>query len=189
MFWKFFSGWWFQIFFIFTPIWGRFPCWLIFFKGVETTNQFLFFYLPGDFLALTDFKCDLGTFPNIRMSLMVSQDAEQISWRGQAGVSGYQSPALKRWADSEGLLFWMLSQKQRTSQSLWMFDNFDRTFWGNSLRTDTLKLLGSSFREPFFWATSRLSQSTLPLYWPLEETTKKGTQRRLPQLQGLCHLQ
>ena len=33
-----YSGWWFQIFFIFIPIWGRFPFWLIFFKGVETTN-------------------------------------------------------------------------------------------------------------------------------------------------------
>ena len=31
-------GWWFQIFFIFTPIWGRFSFWLIFFKGAETTN-------------------------------------------------------------------------------------------------------------------------------------------------------
>ena len=29
---------WFQIFFIFITIWGRFPIWLIFFKGVETTN-------------------------------------------------------------------------------------------------------------------------------------------------------
>ena len=28
------SGWWFQIFFIFTPIWGRFPFWRIFFKWV-----------------------------------------------------------------------------------------------------------------------------------------------------------
>ena len=28
----------FKFFFIFTPIWGRFPFWLIFFKGVETTN-------------------------------------------------------------------------------------------------------------------------------------------------------
>ena len=36
-----FSRWWFQRFFIFTPTWGRFPIWLIFFKGVETTNQFL----------------------------------------------------------------------------------------------------------------------------------------------------
>ena len=36
-----FSRWWFQIFFIFTPICRRFPCWLILFKGVETTNQFL----------------------------------------------------------------------------------------------------------------------------------------------------
>ena len=32
------TRWWFQIFFIFTPIWGRFPFWLIFFKGVETPN-------------------------------------------------------------------------------------------------------------------------------------------------------
>ena len=33
------SRWWFQICLIFTPIWGRFPFWLIFFKWVETTNQ------------------------------------------------------------------------------------------------------------------------------------------------------
>ena len=32
------SRWWFHILFIFTPIWWRFPIWLIFFKGVETTN-------------------------------------------------------------------------------------------------------------------------------------------------------
>ena len=34
-----YSGWWFQIFFIFNPIWGRFPFWLIFFRWIETTNQ------------------------------------------------------------------------------------------------------------------------------------------------------
>ena len=32
------TRWWFQIFFIFTPIWGNDPIWLIFFKQVETTN-------------------------------------------------------------------------------------------------------------------------------------------------------
>ena len=32
------TRWWFQIFFIFTPIWGNDPFWLIFFKWVETTN-------------------------------------------------------------------------------------------------------------------------------------------------------
>ena len=36
------TRWWFQRFFIFTPIWGRFPIWLIFFKGVATTNQQIF---------------------------------------------------------------------------------------------------------------------------------------------------
>ena len=35
-----FSTWWFQTWFIFTPIWGNFPFWLIFFRWVETTNQF-----------------------------------------------------------------------------------------------------------------------------------------------------
>ena len=33
-----FSRWWFQIFFISTPTWGRFPFWVIFFNWVETTN-------------------------------------------------------------------------------------------------------------------------------------------------------
>ncbi len=32
------SGWWFQTLFIFNPIWGRFPFWLIFFKWVETVR-------------------------------------------------------------------------------------------------------------------------------------------------------
>ena len=32
------TRWWFQICFIFTHIWGRFPFWLIFFRWVETTN-------------------------------------------------------------------------------------------------------------------------------------------------------
>ena len=33
------TRWWFQMCFIFNPIWGRFPFWLIFFRWVETTNQ------------------------------------------------------------------------------------------------------------------------------------------------------
>ena len=35
-----FSRRWDQTFFISTPIWGRFPSWRIFFRWVETTNQF-----------------------------------------------------------------------------------------------------------------------------------------------------
>ena len=38
------TRWWFQIFFIFTPIRGRFPIWLIFFRWVETTNQSRWFH-------------------------------------------------------------------------------------------------------------------------------------------------
>ena len=40
------SRWWFQIFFMFIPVWGRFPIWLIFFKGVETTTKsYVYIYI------------------------------------------------------------------------------------------------------------------------------------------------
>ena len=45
------TGWWFQTFFIFTRIWGRFPFWPIFFKWVETTNLMIFWSLGVVFLA------------------------------------------------------------------------------------------------------------------------------------------
>ena len=39
------ASWWFQPFFIFTPIWGNDPIWLIFFKRVgSTTNQLGVFF-------------------------------------------------------------------------------------------------------------------------------------------------
>ena len=33
------ARWWFQLCFIFTPIWGKFTFWLIFFKGVEPPTR------------------------------------------------------------------------------------------------------------------------------------------------------
>ena len=36
-----------SICFVFTPIWGRFPFWLIFFNHVETTNQLFFEVVEG----------------------------------------------------------------------------------------------------------------------------------------------
>ena len=48
----FYPGWWFQLFFIFTPIWGRFTIWLIFFRWVETTNQYrLYHHFPRSYIA------------------------------------------------------------------------------------------------------------------------------------------
>ena len=36
------AGWWFGTFFIFPNSWDDDPIWLIFFRGVETTNQIVF---------------------------------------------------------------------------------------------------------------------------------------------------
>ena len=52
------TRWWFQIFFVFTPIWGRFPIWLIVFRWVETTNQMKFpfgmAYFRGRFVGFRE---------------------------------------------------------------------------------------------------------------------------------------
>ena len=37
--WHMSTGWWFGTFFIFPHIWNNHPNWLIFFRGVQTTNQ------------------------------------------------------------------------------------------------------------------------------------------------------
>ena len=43
-----YPGWWFQTFLIFNNIWDNPSHWLIFFRGVETTNQYLSeFFFPG----------------------------------------------------------------------------------------------------------------------------------------------
>ena len=53
---KWFSGWWFQTFFMFHSIWDNPSHWLIFFKIVETTNQKTFLcsgsYFPSTWLIM-----------------------------------------------------------------------------------------------------------------------------------------
>ena len=59
-FWRILPRWWFQTFFIFTPIWGRFPFWLIFFRWVATTNQLPFckvFCRHGNQIFLSQLGC------------------------------------------------------------------------------------------------------------------------------------
>ena len=56
MFWDYLTRRWFQIFFMFTPIWGRFPIRLIFFKGVETTNYLRLFLRFSEILFQIGWK-------------------------------------------------------------------------------------------------------------------------------------
>ena len=42
------TRWWFHIFFLFTPIWGRFPIWLVFVRWVETTNRLIHQHFSWD---------------------------------------------------------------------------------------------------------------------------------------------
>ena len=75
-------GWWFQRFCIFTSIWGRFPIWRIFFKGVgSTTNQ-----IPSVFFSTNEtphwtvspFRLDLPFCPLV---LHLRGTRKLCSWR------------------------------------------------------------------------------------------------------------
>ena len=48
-----YTGWWFQIFFIFIPTWGNDPIWLIFFSnGLKPPTSILFIYVQFDIQTL-----------------------------------------------------------------------------------------------------------------------------------------
>ena len=70
------TRWWFQIFFIFTPIWGRFPFWLIFFDYTGWNLQ-----LEDDMYVYTGWNASTFRFfgpvdtlgPSVGWSLMLSE--------------------------------------------------------------------------------------------------------------------
>ncbi len=66
------TRWWFQIFFIFTSIWGRFPFWLIFFRWFETSNQMMFTCLLFGFHPLR--TC------SHRSSVFTSKSRQTMLW-------------------------------------------------------------------------------------------------------------
>ena len=118
------SGWWYQTFFSFTPTWGRFPFWLIFFRRVgSTTNQSSVFLEPG--FHPVDF---LDRVVDVRR-LIRSEACVEIQVLGWPVVGLWSDPNYdafgepgknlgRSWGDPSGLLgvvkvvyFWMFPQK------------------------------------------------------------------------------
>ena len=62
-------SWWFQIFFMFTPIWGNDPIWLTFFRWVETTNYSL--YIPTGCMGLVYLPTNLPLKKSIHGSVNI----------------------------------------------------------------------------------------------------------------------
>ena len=75
------SSWWVQIF-MFTPIWGRFPFWLIFFKWVEKPPTRYFWILlilwGGAWNIWMTWKC--SQFESVRVRTWVSTIWSLVSW-------------------------------------------------------------------------------------------------------------
>jgi hypothetical protein len=60
-----YSGWWFGTFFIF-PYIGNNPNWLIFFRGVETTNQYLIAYTRMSIMVLFSVSLSASSVMNMK---------------------------------------------------------------------------------------------------------------------------
>ena len=111
--WDWMTRWWFQIFFIFTSIWGRIPIWLIFFRWVETTNQ-----MRCDWMWL-----NCNTFNSIRIFYIFLQALncrlgwttrpKRRSWMKQALLTdGWRNRNLKRSSFIGGMKgAWMSTNK------------------------------------------------------------------------------
>ena len=104
----YFSGWWFEIFLIFTPIWGRFPFWLIFFRWVETTNQF--------------FRVNLNVF----VRHLRAWHAHTVTEEPQ-----HEFPACKSAAASSVASFWIpsVSWLCASSPTWWFQTPLESFFW------------------------------------------------------------
>ena len=79
---KGFARWWFQIFFLFTSIWGRFPFWLIFFKWVETTNQIC--YVGFSWTKMLDLFAWRDPRPQVYACFLIWKKPRKFKSRWQA---------------------------------------------------------------------------------------------------------
>ena len=84
------SRWWFQTFFIFTPTWGRFPLWLIFFRWVETTNQIWLSHVKYNIFIHILWPKALGTTKSTSQRpldgrMFKSQGGEYYRWKWTFG--------------------------------------------------------------------------------------------------------
>ena len=101
------TRWWFQIFFVFTPIWGRFPFWRAYFSNrLKPPNRLCWlwgdplFFCKGIILIILPPTCleDLGFSLGIPI-------LNQIVWHGMGWISclQLQYPTINEWhVSSEG---------------------------------------------------------------------------------------
>ena len=105
----FLSSWWFQTFFMFTPIWGRFPFWLIVFRWVETTNQLClfnhcFWLIVAQFAQFVFYVPKSWSFSEFRHS--ENGVGCLFDWSGESGIKiGNIIFGLWRWSNLDGNLW------------------------------------------------------------------------------------
>ena len=84
------TGWWFGTFFIFHNIWDNHPNWLIFFRGVKTTNQIIYKQIPwlgiGKFIPSIKMVMTWGCF--IVLPTLYQVGSGSLSLSGKTYLSG-----------------------------------------------------------------------------------------------------
>ena len=87
-------------FFMFTPIWGRFPIWLIFFRWVETTNQWSISQ-PAVVVLTTLMSCSTSFL----VGRLFSHVADKRYWKALNNTGGNVG-SLEMWRKSVILVSW-----------------------------------------------------------------------------------
>ena len=124
------TRWWFQILFIFTPIWGRFPFWLIFFKGVETTNELTIY-------GMTLSRCanPQGFIP--KGPGHIAGNFQDRAWRRGSGVCWRTScPSLHRPKTTSCWKIKSRWRRRRSKKSIFPCPKI----WGNNSHLDKVSL-------------------------------------------------
>ena len=126
------TGWWFQRFCIFIPIWGRFPFWLICFKRVETTQQKT---TPSSFFV----------------SNISSPKKAQGNWpKNPSNFQGF----LFKWFFL-GFFLYKFEKKQNISHSKCLQKYLPKFPCTVSLKRRPKRQHSDNFEDTFSWATKR----------------------------------
>ena len=132
-----------QIFFMFIPTWWRFPIWLIFFKWVETTNQFGI----SDFIISWLLQFPLCGYPADCHEKLISVDGSEIWWESYIIVhpviyKGLHIPgnAQDFWTIN-WYLYVILSLKLTNRPWKWMVGRWSIFFW-DDLFSEGILIMG-----------------------------------------------
>ena len=103
------ASWWFQTFFIFTPIWGRFPFWRAYFSDGWFNHQPVsvwFFFRQDSLAALSLFQVTRGSFRKVCPGWGRQQASQKKPKNDLTNLYGMKPHSLRLWTNRDSFHNW-----------------------------------------------------------------------------------